>query len=159
MRIEREELLRLDSSLRRAWLESDGVGGFAASTILLCATSQYHGLLVALPPGFNPHAALGDLATPLEAHRRALVVGDLRAMQAHLAPGVPGEVATVYERLPSPIGRVDVVGCARLGLYRVVKLRVAGPQGVVVLQERWVVADGTWRIALVEATNSSAPTP
>jgi hypothetical protein len=115
--------------------------------------------LVALPPGFNPHAALGDLATPLEAHRRALVVGDLRAVRAALAPDVPGEVAAEYERLPSPVGRVDVVGCARLGQYRVVKLRVQGPQGVAVLQERWVIADGTWRIALVEATNSSAPTP
>jgi predicted glycogen debranching enzyme len=51
MRIEREELLRLDSSLGRMWLETDGVGGFAASTLLVCATSRYHGLLVTPPPG------------------------------------------------------------------------------------------------------------
>lgn len=46
MRIEREELLRLDSSLGRHWLETDGLGGFASSTLLHCATSRYHGLLV-----------------------------------------------------------------------------------------------------------------
>lgn len=51
MRIEREDLLRFDSSLGRMWLETDGEGGFASSTILLCATSRYHGLLVAPPPG------------------------------------------------------------------------------------------------------------
>ena len=51
MRIEREDLLRLDSSLGRMWLETDGVGGFAASTVLLCATSRYHGLLVTPPSG------------------------------------------------------------------------------------------------------------
>jgi predicted glycogen debranching enzyme len=51
VRIEREDLLRLDSSLGRMWLETDGVGGFAASTSLLCATSRYHGLLLAPPRG------------------------------------------------------------------------------------------------------------
>lgn len=51
MRIDREDLLRLDSSLGSIWLETDGVGGFAASTVLQCATSRYHGLLVALPRG------------------------------------------------------------------------------------------------------------
>jgi predicted glycogen debranching enzyme len=51
MRIEREELVRLDSSFGRSWLESDGVGGFAASTLVQCATSRYHGLLVTPAPG------------------------------------------------------------------------------------------------------------
>jgi len=49
--MEREELLRLSSSLERSWLETDGLGGYASSTLLLCATSRYHGLLVATPRG------------------------------------------------------------------------------------------------------------
>lgn len=114
--------------------------------------------IVALPAAFNPHAVLGDLAAPLEAHRRALATGELAVIQAELIPGLPLEMATVYKRLPSPVGRVDVVGCARLGRYRVVKLRVQGPEAVVVLQERWVVTGGGWRIAAVEAT-SAAPAP
>jgi hypothetical protein len=60
--------------------------------------------------------------------------------------------------LPSPVERVEVVGCARLGHHRMVKLRVEAAQVVIVLQERWVIADGGWRIAAVEAT-SSTPAP
>jgi hypothetical protein len=114
--------------------------------------------IVTLPAAFNPHAVLGDLAAPLEAHRRALARGDLATVSAELVPGTPPDVAAEYKRLPSPIQRVDVVGCARLGRHRVVKLRVEGPEAIVMLQERWVTAEGGWRIAAVEAT-TSAPTP
>src|SRR5262245_46807353 len=115
--------------------------------------------IVALPAAFNPHAVLGDLAVPLEAQRRALVSGARRAVQAQLAADAPGGLAAELERLPSPIVRVDVVGCARLGNHRVVKLRVQSEDRVVVLQERWVVADGTWRIALAEVTTSAPVVP
>jgi hypothetical protein len=115
--------------------------------------------IVALPAAFNPHAVLGDLAAPLEAHRRSLLSGEFRVRQTHLAPDAPGELAAELERLPSPIARVDVVGCARLGHHRVVKLRVQSEDRVVVLQERWVVADGTWRIAFAEVTTSAPVVP
>ena len=49
----REECLRLHESLRREWLETDGLGGFASSSVLLCPTRRYHGLLLAAVPG-NP---------------------------------------------------------------------------------------------------------
>ena len=114
--------------------------------------------LVSLPPAFDPHAVLGDLAAPLEAHRRALARGDLAAIKAELVPSAHAELAAEYERLEAPFGRVDVVGCARLGHHRVVKLRLHGPRAVVMLQERWVVADGGWRIAAVEITRA-APAP
>ena len=45
--IGRERLLELDLALTREWLETDGVGGYASSTVLGCATRRYHGLLVA----------------------------------------------------------------------------------------------------------------
>jgi predicted glycogen debranching enzyme len=45
--IERSELLELERSLSREWLETDGLGGFASSTVLLCNQRRYHGLLVA----------------------------------------------------------------------------------------------------------------
>jgi len=112
--------------------------------------------IVALPPAFDPHTILGDLAAPLEAHRRALVQGDLAAMKAEIAPTAADGVLAEYERLASPLDRVDVVGCARLGQHRMVKLRLQGPHGVVTLQERWVTADGGWRLAAVEV---SGPAP
>src|SRR5882724_9099910 len=37
----------LDSALRREWLETNGLGGFASSTITGLNTRRYHGLLVA----------------------------------------------------------------------------------------------------------------
>jgi predicted glycogen debranching enzyme len=37
----------LDHALRREWLETNGIGGFASSTIIGLNTRRYHGLLVA----------------------------------------------------------------------------------------------------------------
>ncbi len=41
----------LETALALQWLETDGVGGYASSSILTCPTSRYHGLLVAPLPG------------------------------------------------------------------------------------------------------------
>ncbi len=49
--LDREALLNLERSLAREWLETDGLGGFASSTVLQCPTRRYHGLLVTAPPG------------------------------------------------------------------------------------------------------------
>ena len=48
--IDREACLQLERSMTREWLETDGRGGYASSTILMCPTRRYHGLLVAPPP-------------------------------------------------------------------------------------------------------------
>jgi len=37
----------LDLACRREWLETNGIGGFASSTIIGLNTRRYHGLLVA----------------------------------------------------------------------------------------------------------------
>ena len=37
----------LDAALRREWLETNGLGGFASASINGCNTRRYHGLLVA----------------------------------------------------------------------------------------------------------------
>lgn len=37
----------LDASLRHEWLDTNGIGGYASSTITHCNTRKYHGLLVA----------------------------------------------------------------------------------------------------------------
>lgn len=53
LQIPREELLRLEHALSREWLETDGLGGYASCTILMCPTRRYHGLLAVLPPGHS----------------------------------------------------------------------------------------------------------
>ena len=42
-----EILTSVDASLEREWLETNGIGGFASSTIIGVNTRRYHGLLVA----------------------------------------------------------------------------------------------------------------
>ncbi len=60
IRIDRDSCLQLERSMTREWLETDGRGGYASSTILMCATRRYHGLLVAPPPGdVKRHVFLG----------------------------------------------------------------------------------------------------
>src|ERR1700758_2025868 len=48
----RETCADLDVALGKEWLETNGIGGFASSTIVGLNTRRYHGLLVAatMPP-------------------------------------------------------------------------------------------------------------
>lgn len=43
----RDQCLNLETSLKQEWLDTNGLGGYASSTILNCHTRKYHGLLVA----------------------------------------------------------------------------------------------------------------
>jgi predicted glycogen debranching enzyme len=47
------DLSRLEDALQREWLITNGLGGYASSTVLGVNTRKYHGLLVAAlhPPG------------------------------------------------------------------------------------------------------------
>jgi len=47
IRFSREQCLNLETSLRQEWIDTNGLGGYASSTILDCHTRKYHGLLVA----------------------------------------------------------------------------------------------------------------
>jgi len=56
----------LDAALRREWLETNGLGGFASSTIVGLNTRRYHGLLVAtLRPPVERFALLSKLEETL----------------------------------------------------------------------------------------------
>ena len=52
-----------DEALRREWLVTNGIGGYASSTILGINTRKYHGLLVA---AFNPPVDRWILLTKLD---------------------------------------------------------------------------------------------
>jgi hypothetical protein len=112
--------------------------------------------LVAPPRSIDVPAALGDLAAPLEAHRRALTGGDLAALRAELSPEATPEAVADYARLAAPFDRVDVVGVARIGRQRMVKLVLAGARGRQVLQERWIPTELGWRIVTVEVTDTTS---
>ena len=111
--------------------------------------------LVASPRLADVDAALGDLAAPLALHRAAVARGDLAAVQAALgAEAAPG-AGDAFAQLAGPYERVDVVGVARIGRQRMVKLALAGPRRQV-LQERWVPTELGWRVVTVEISDRSS---
>ena len=68
----------LPAALHREWLETDGLGGFASSTIVGANTRRYHGLLVAAT---QPPVARRVLVAKVE--DRLLSDGDLCAMSCN----------------------------------------------------------------------------
>lgn len=47
LRLAASDLHDFDAAVGKEWLETDGCGGYAASTVLACPTRRYHGWLVA----------------------------------------------------------------------------------------------------------------
>ena len=73
----------LDRALRREWLETNGIGGFAASSVAGLNTRRYHGLLVAAT---RPPVGRLVLLSKLE---ETLIVGGRRyELSANQYPGV-----------------------------------------------------------------------
>jgi predicted glycogen debranching enzyme len=59
-------LQQLDQGIQREWLETNGIGGFASSTIVGMNTRRYHGLLVAsLKPPVDRYVLLSKLEETL----------------------------------------------------------------------------------------------
>ena len=51
---DKETCTDFDTALSKEWIETNGLGGFASSTINSCNTRRYHGLLIAsLPPAMT----------------------------------------------------------------------------------------------------------
>ncbi len=73
----------LDAGLRREWLETNGIGGFASSTIVGLNTRRYHGLLVAAT---KPPVGRQVLLSKLE--ETLLIDGKPVELSANRYPGV-----------------------------------------------------------------------
>jgi predicted glycogen debranching enzyme len=73
----------LDAALRREWLETNGLGGFASSTIIGLNTRRYHGLLVAAtkPP-------VGRVVMLAKLEETLLIDGQAFDLSANRYPGV-----------------------------------------------------------------------
>ena len=73
----------LDAALSREWLETNGIGGFASSTIVGLNTRRYHGLLTAAtkPP-------VGRLVLLSKLEETLFIDGQLFELSANRYPGV-----------------------------------------------------------------------
>jgi predicted glycogen debranching enzyme len=86
-------MIPLESGSRREWLETNGIGGFASSTVIGLNTRRYHGLLVAAtqPPV--------DRMVLLSKFEETLVVGERRfELSCNRYPGVIHPQGHVYLR-------------------------------------------------------------
>src|SRR5271166_4186923 len=83
IRFEKDICNNLDSALSREWLETNGLGGFASSTIVGLNTRRYHGLLVAAT---NPPVGRLVLLSKLE--ETLVVDGRAFDLSANRYPGV-----------------------------------------------------------------------
>ncbi|HVP57912.1 MAG TPA: amylo-alpha-1,6-glucosidase [bacterium] len=72
IKLDRKHLHDLDAALSREWLETNGLGGYASSTVLGINTRKYHGLLVA---AMRPPVDRLLLVSRVD---EALVVGEAR---------------------------------------------------------------------------------
>ena len=83
IRFGKEVCANLDAALRREWLETNGIGGFASSSIVGLNTRRYHGLLVAAtkPP-------LGRLVLLSKLEETLFIEGQPFDLSANRYPGV-----------------------------------------------------------------------
>ena len=109
MRFDRSTLGDLEAALTREWLEPNGLGGFASSTIVGLNTRRYHGLLVA---ALKPPVARFVLLSKLE--DTVVVDGRRYELSANRYPGVIHpqgyRYLTGFRLDPCPVFTYDVEG-------------------------------------------------
>jgi hypothetical protein len=103
--------------------------------------------VVAVEAAFDPARVEPELRSCVEAHARALAAGDTSAVTADVAPDARREdVLAAYARLAPEGGTAAIVGCAKIGAHRVVKVRFTGPDVSTVVQQRWRRDPDGWRV-------------
>src|SRR5579864_9249723 len=83
IRFGRDVCSSLDEALTREWLETNGIGGFASSTIIGLNTRRYHGLLTAAT---KPPVGRFVLLSKLE--ETLFIEGQAFDLSANRYPGV-----------------------------------------------------------------------
>jgi predicted glycogen debranching enzyme len=109
MIFDQETFRNLDTALTREWLETNGLGGFASSTIVGLNTRRYHGLLTAAT---KPPLGRVILLSKLE---ETLIIDDRRyELSSNQYPGVVHPQGFNYQtgfRLdPFPVFSYEVEG-------------------------------------------------
>jgi len=115
--------------------------------------------LVKTPPPFDARVVPEDLAAVVDAHRRALEAGDVVAAAAHADTATRDTVLAPYAMLKGPFTASRVIALAKVGRYRMVKVRLEGPRSVAVVQQRWTPSQSGWRVSGVEVVRSEPTSP
>lgn len=113
--------------------------------------------LVAVPEGSRRRLP-ESLETAVAEHARALVAGDLAQAAGQVVDTARPAVVAGYSPLARPWRDWEVIAHARVGAYRVVRVRLAGAGGAAaVVQLRWKPASDGWSLVAAELVRSEAP--
>ena len=130
------------SPLTQEWLETDGRGGYASSTLSGCHTRRYHGLLVAnLPAPEGRHVLLSKLEDTLLAEGEELFLTAHRYPGLLFPPGPPPPAAFVLGLHPSFLYRAG-----RLQLRK--DLLLVRERGILLVRYRLEKSAGDGRLRL-----------
>src|SRR5216117_816064 len=103
-------LKNLQSSMSREWLETNGLGGFASSTIVGLNTRRYHGLLVAATrPPVGRVVLLSKLEETLVLDGRRFELGTNQYPGALYPEGYRCQVEFRLDPFPTSVFRVGDV--------------------------------------------------
>ena len=100
--------------------------------------------VVALGNVFATPELPAELRHAIDRHRRAVEAGDLDTAARQAASGVREHVRAEYAKLPPPLTDSEIVGVARIGAYRMIKLAFRGPRGLAVVQQQWRPGPDGW---------------
>jgi hypothetical protein len=115
--------------------------------------------VVALGSAFHPDTVPDDLAAVVNAHRSALVAGDLARAATDVDVPARGAVLEEYGKLPRSLRACELVAMAKIGEYRVVKLHLRGQSGSSTLQLQWRRGAEGWRVVAAELAVAEPPRP
>jgi hypothetical protein len=127
--------------------EAEGVTGDA--TVADASRTEHPRALddvIALGSHFVAPELPADLRGAIDRHRRAVEDGDLDTAAHHAAPGVRESVRAECAKLTPPLTNSEIVGVARIGAHRMIKLAFRGPRGLVVVQEQWRPGPDGWNL-------------
>jgi hypothetical protein len=143
-----------EARLREALTRAGGVTGDAESPLIAplppvdpVTIAQD---LVPAPPPFDGGRLPAELAETVEAHARALAAGDVAGALRQVAETARERVRAAYGALGAPFDAARVVGVARIGAYRIVKLRLERAAAAAVVQARWTPSPSGWRVTAAE---------
>ncbi len=104
-----------------------------------------------------PWTIPGDLAAGITRFGDALIRAEARELGG-LLPGAPDEAVMAALRT-ARLASHRTVAFAKLGRYRLVKYRLEGPEGAVVLNARWEHGEAGWRVGAVEIVKTEHAQP
>jgi predicted glycogen debranching enzyme len=145
IRIEDTVLRDFEHSSRLEWLETNGLGGWAMSTVSGAHTRRYHGLLVAATrPPVERMVLLSRLDETVRVHGRSIELGSSRFPGAIHPRGF--ERLVHFERDLFPVFEYDLAGVADGVRLRKTVAAIAGENTVVVRYD--VVGSGAADVEL-----------